>query len=307
MNWQTKVEIPPLKERIRYKDKVLFLGSCFASEIGSVMRDLRFDAEVNPFGVMFNPASISLSLERLSSGKEFAGSDIFLEGDIWKSFYHGSEFAAMSADGFLESNNQILRNASRHFHESKFVVLTLGTSWIYRENKGGKVVSNCHKLPASAFNREFLDAQESFSLIRYWIDKYPQKQWIITVSPVRHLKDGARGNQISKANLIVASAMLEKYSPSVSYFPTYEIFMDELRDYRFYASDMVHPSADSVRYIWEKFLDFAVSQECNDKIKLVGKLNLMKRHKVLFRESKDYKLFLIKMEEIEQKITSMDL
>lgn len=307
MNWQTKVEIAPIKERIRYEDKVLFLGSCFATEIGSVMRDLRFNAEVNPFGVMFNPASISLSLERLSSGNEFARSDIFLEGDIWKSFYHGSEFASMSAEGFLEANNEKLRNASRHFHESKYVVLTLGTSWIYREKEGGKVVSNCHKLPASAFEREFLDAQESFALIRYWIDKYPQKQWIITVSPVRHLKDGARGNQLSKANLIVASEMLEQLSPSVSYFPAYEIFMDELRDYRFYASDLVHPSADSIRYVWEKFLDFAISQECNNKIKLVEKLNLMKRHKVLFPESKDYKLFLKKIEEIEQKIASMCL
>ncbi len=305
MRWQTKVEIAPLKKKILYSDKIFFMGSCFASEIGAQMRDLRFDVLVNPFGVMFNPASVALSLERLDSCTLFVEKDILKVGDMFKSFYHGSEFAWESKGEFLKSNNEILKSSAKHFHSCNQVVITLGTSWIFKEKASRQVVSNCHKLAASNFERVSLSSEESAELLYRFIEKYKDKQWILTVSPVRHLKDGAHGNQLSKSKLLLAADLLVNSLPNVSYFPAYELFMDELRDYRFYASDMVHPRAQALKYVWERFREFAIDTLCDNKIKMVDSLNQMRRHRPLFRGSKDYKELLNKIEQLEEKLSKL--
>lgn len=305
MIWQTKVDIVPLKEKISYNDKILFMGSCFANEIGTQMNDLRFDALVNPFGVMFNPASVALSLERLDKCNLFVEEELLFAGDIYKSFYHGSEFACESKEEFLNSNNEALVKASKHFHESNYIIITLGTSWVFKEIKSNRVVSNCHKLPASHFERISLSSEESANLFYPIIEKHKDKQWIFTVSPVRHFKEGAHGNQLSKSRLLIASDLLENSFPNVTYFPTYELFMDELRDYRFYASDMVHPSVDAIKYVWNCFVDFAINNRCYTKLKMVESLNQMCKHKPLFPRSKDYNEFLKKIKQLEEKITKL--
>lgn len=307
MKWQTKVEITPLKEKILYSDKILFMGSCFAGEVGTQMRDLRFDVLTNPFGVMFNPASIALSLKRLDGCTLFVEEDIFTTGDLYKSFYHGSEFAWESKEEFLRSNNEILKKASQHFQKSKQVVITFGTSWIFKDKSSRQVVSNCHKLPASNFERTSLSSEDVFALFAPFIEKYKEKQWILTVSPVRHLKDGAHGNQLSKSKLLIATDLLTQSFSNVTYFCAYELFMDELRDYRFYASDMVHPSADAIRYIWERFREFAIAPECETKIKMVESLNQMRKHRPLFPGSKEFQEFLQKIEQLEEKISIAQL
>ena len=305
--WQTMVQTEPLKERILYNHKILFAGSCFASEIGGRMKDLRFKASVNPFGVLFNPASIALSLERLDSSVPFSPSELIISGDIVKSFMHGSEFAAKNAEEFLRINNKILENSAEHFKEAKWVVLTLGTSWIYRDKRSGMIVSNCHKLPADMFLREALSPEAIEEILGQIIERHHDKNWILTVSPIRHMKDGATGNQLSKARLLLASNALSERFSNVFYFPAYEIFMDELRDYRFYASDLVHPSTDAIDYIWERFCDFAIDASCEPVMSQVAALNKMKQHRPLFPESKDYSQFLKKIEELEAKIASKRL
>lgn len=302
MRWQTVVDLAQTNSKILYKDKITLLGSCFANEIGSKLLELRFMAELNPFGTLFNPASIALSLRRLIDKTPFTQEEIFCDRGVWKSFYHSSAFASMSAEEFLIENNRRLAKAASHFEESKFVILTFGTSWIYRAVESGEIVSNCHKLPSSNFNREFLEHDSSYTLLAPIIERYPNKEWIITVSPVRHFKEGAHGNQISKAHLLILSNKLEQNYKNVSYFPSYEIFMDELRDYRFYASDMVHPSSDSINYIWDRFRESAISHDCDTLIDLVSKVNALKGHRPFFLESEDYKQMVIKVDKLEQKI-----
>ena len=305
--WQTLVVAEPLKERIKYSHKVLFIGSCFANEIGNRMQNLRFKTLVNPFGVLFNPASIAISLKRIESESPFTANELIKAGDIYKSFMHGSEFASSSEEEFLEKNNKLLSAASSHFKDSSWIVVTLGTSWIYKERRSGQVVSNCHKLPSDMFVREAMKAGEIEELLSEIVERHPEKNWVFTVSPIRHLKDGANGNQLSKARLLLATnALVEKY-PNAYYFPAYEIFMDELRDYRFYAEDMIHPSDESVGYIWERFCEFALDASCESVMSDVTSLIKMKQHRPLFPQSEDYKQFLVKIADLEAKIASKGL
>ena len=302
MKFATKVEITPLEKRVNYSNKLLFMGSCFAAEIGAKLKSLRFDVSVNPFGVLYNPASIALSFERLESGLPFEATELIKSGDIYKSFMHGSEFAAMGEGDFLDKNNNILAEASLHFKESKWISVSLGTSWIYREKSSGRIVSNCHKLPSSCFFREILSIEEILTSLSPIIENYSGKEWIFTVSPIRHWKDGAHGNQLSKARLLLAIENLSERFDNVHYFPAYELMMDELRDYRFYADDMLHPSSFAVEYIWDKFKEFVIDIGCSSRMQKITALNSMYNHKPIFSESKEYRLFLEKIRELEMEI-----
>ena len=307
MRWQTEVLISPLKERINYKDNIIFMGSCFAAEMGEKMKELRFRVVVNPFGVLFNPGSISISLERVQRCEFFREEELIKSGDIYKSFFHGSEFASISKDEFLFANNSVLKDVSDHYKSCRWVVLTLGTSWVYRERKSGKIVSNCHKIAPSFFERTPMEVDEIVASLAPAIENNPDKRWIITVSPVRHLKEGANGNQMSKARLLLAIEILVKRFSNVFYFPAYEIFMDQLRDYRFYAADMIHPSKEAVNFIWEQFSSFALDRSCDKIMKQVNELNLMKSHRPIFPESGDYKRLLEKIAILEQDLAKMGL
>ncbi len=307
MRWQTEVEITPLQNRILYTDKILFLGSCFANEIGSIMRSLRFDILINPFGVLFNPGSVAAAIERVESMHFFTEEDVIQAGDLYKSFFHGSSFAAHSCEEFLADNNALLAEASAHYKHSEWVVVTLGTSWVYRDKRRGVIVSNCHKLPDSQFERFSMAPEEIADMLSPMIERSPHKRWVFTVSPVRHLKDGANGNQLSKARLLLAVDILRERFKNIFYFPAYEIFMDQLRDYRFYASDMVHPSSDSIAFIWETFMRYAVDNSCGERIKMVSSLNLLKSHRPIFPDSNEYKNLLKKIAILEQKIAELKL
>ena len=302
MKFITKVEIIPMEKRLDYSHKLLFMGSCFASEIGERLLSLRFDAKVNPFGVLYNPASIAVSLERLESGRLFEFGELIKSGDIYKSFMHGSEFAAMSAEDFLEKNNAILSESSNHFHKSDWIAISLGTSWVYRLKESGQIVSNCHKLPSSHFNREILSVDEIVCLLSPIVERYPEKEWIFTVSPIRHWKDGADGNQRSKARLLLAVEKLCAKFGNVHYFPAYELMMDELRDYRFYADDMIHPSSLAVDYIWRGFAEFAIDGGAAPRMKKVATLNSMLSHRPIFPDSKEYKKFTDKIKELQEEL-----
>ncbi len=294
---QTEIKIQPLEQTIAYGDGLLFLGSCFADEVGGICRGLGFDAMVNPFGVLYNPASIAQSVERLNSGKPFSHEDVIAVGEgQYCTFSHNTAFWNNSEVALLEQVNQSLVEAHTHFLDSKWVVISLGTSWVFQDKETQKVVSNCHKLPASQFERKFLSMEESTQFLSEMVRRHAEKQFIFTVSPLRHLKDGLHENQLSKAALLLAVNEVCKVFGNAYYFPAYEILMDELRDYRFYKEDMVHPTEQAVRYIWECFIDFAIDPKEKPAMRAAAELKQMLQHRPLFPESEAFKKFELQKE-----------
>ena len=292
MLFHTEIKTTPLKHTIIYGDSLLFLGSCFADEVGSLCRGLGFDALVNPFGVLYNPASIAQSVERLYRGEPFCHEDVIAVGEgQYCTFSHNTAFWNSSEKTLLEQVNQSLAEAHVHFAKSKWMVISLGTSWVFRYKANGSVVSNCHKLPANQFERQFLSVEQSFRYLSEIVQQHSEKQFIFTVSPLRHLKDGLHENQLSKAALLLAVDEVCKAFDNAHYFPAYEILLDELRDYRFYKEDMVHPTEQTVRYIWERFTDFAIDPKEKPAMKAAAELKQMLQHRPVFPESEAFKKF----------------
>ena len=295
---QTEIKIQPLEQTIHYGDGLLFLGSCFADEVGGLCRGLGFDALVNPFGVLYNPASIAQSVTRLDNGKPFTSEEVIRVGEgQYCTFSHNTAFWNVSESALLEQVNQSLAEAHAHFVKSKWIILSLGTSWVFRDKENGLVVSNCHKLPAARFERVFLSVEQSVHYLAEIVQRHPEKQFIFTVSPLRHLKDGLHENQLSKAALLLAVDQVCKQFGNAHYFPAYEILLDELRDYRFYKEDMVHPTEQAVHYIWERFADFAIDPKEKPAMKAAAELKQMLQHRPLFSESEAYKKYELKRKE----------
>ena len=256
---QTPVTDAGCKVGISYKDRILMIGSCFTDNIGTLLKNYGFNVCINPFGTLYNPASVTQSIRRLLECKEFTMDDCIEIGAGDKrfcSFGHHTSFARPSVEEFIENANTRLKEACEFFKSCNKVIITLGTSWCFRHVEKDIIVSNCLKRHPKEFVREFLAASETASMLKEIMALCPDKEFIFTVSPIRHFKDGAHGNQLSKASLL-----LGVNEAGAEYFPSYEIMMDELRDYRFYAEDMCHPSAQAVNYIGERFLNWALPQE----------------------------------------------
>lgn len=280
---QTPVFIQPSRVSVSLSDTVMVLGSCFADNIGSRMSDYGFNVCVNPFGTLYNPVSLANAVARLESGIPFSENDCVDMGagaGLVCSFSHHTSFARPSREQFLSDANSSLEEAHRFWLKTNKVLITLGTSYCYRNLASGEVVANCLKRPAAEFSREMLSLGNVSILLDVLVSRHPDKQFIFTVSPVRHLSDGAHANQLSKSTLLLA---LDKLSlnPDIDYFPAYEIFMDELRDYRFYAEDMSHPSSQAVDYIWERFCEFAVPDSEKDVLQKNIKACRQSRHRPL--------------------------
>lgn len=261
MKLQTPVADEKCRVGISYDDKIMMLGSCFSDNIGKRLSELGFDVCVNPFGTLYNPASIASAVSRLVNGEHFTEKDCVEIGAGCErvcSFSHHTSFSGTDAKEFLTKANDALDTASRFFRECNKVIITLGTSWCFRHVNTGKIVSNCLKHPAVEFQRERLEAQEIATLLKDIIETGcgKRKEYIFTVSPIRHFKDGAHGNQLSKAGLLLGIDSV--IGDRAEYFPAYEIVMDELRDYRFYAEDMCHPTSQTTEYILERFLGWAL-------------------------------------------------
>ena len=269
MKLQTLVADAQCKVGISYNDKITMLGSCFADNVGKLLDNYGFDVCVNPFGTLYNPVSILRSIERLISRTPFTEDDCIEIGagdSRFCSFSHHTSFAQGSKEEFITNANKALESSARHFAESTKVIITLGTSWCFRNVTTGNIVSNCLKRPSAEFVRERLSAGQTTDCLTRIMelckkaesDTFKSKKFIFTVSPIRHFKDGAHGNQISKAGLLLGIEDALNHGKA-DYFPSYEIMMDELRDYRFYAEDMCHPTAQAVEYIGERFLGWALS------------------------------------------------
>ena len=262
MKLQTPVADDKCRVGISYNDKIMMLGSCFTDNIGKQLLNYGFDVCVNPFGTLYNPASIYESVLRLIQGTPFTEEDCTQIGagsERICSFHHHTTFARETKQEFLDNANQALKKASEFFKECNKVIITLGTSWCYRHLATDRIVCNCLKHPAAEFVREFLPSDQTAAILSSIISACKDKEFIFTVSPIRHFKDGAHGNQLSKSALLLgADSAIRANAKCADYFPAYEIVMDELRDYRFYAEDMCHPSAQAVDYIRERFLNWAL-------------------------------------------------
>ena len=242
------------------------LGSCFTDNIGGQLKNFGFDVCVNPFGTLYNPASVLSAVKRLISKEPFTEADCVRigAGDMrFCSYYHHTSFARASQEEFLNNANAALAEAAEFFNNCNKVIITLGTSWCYRHIERDMIVSNCLKHPAAEYKREFLPAGQTADILAEIMEicnRITHKEFIFTVSPIRHFKDGAHGNQISKASLLVGidQVLNSELCCKADYFPSYEIMMDELRDYRFYAEDMCHPTLQAVNYIRERFLGWAL-------------------------------------------------
>lgn len=259
---QTPVEAGRSKVGVSLNDKIVILGSCFADNMGQKMVDLGFDVCLNPFGTLYNPVSVCNSVARLTSGIPFSKDECVQMGagaGLVCSFSHHTSFARRTEDEFLQVANASLKEASLRWKAASKVIITLGTAWIYEYTRSGETVSNCLKIEAKEFTRRRLSVRETATLLMNMIARHPEKEFMFTVSPIRHFKDGAHGNQISKSTLMLAlDEVLAKFPERCEYFPAYEIVLDELRDYRFYAADMIHPSDQAVDYLWSRFVGFAV-------------------------------------------------
>lgn len=276
----TKIEQRPLAVRISLSDRTMILGSCFADNMGERMVSGGFDAMVNPFGTLYNPSSIASSIERLDSCTLFTPGDCVQMGagaDQICSFHHHTSFARYTVEEFLENANSKLMTASEFWHKATKVCITLGTAFVWRRAENGQVVANCLKRPGSEFRRDLLSVSECSSILDNIVRRHPDKEFIFTVSPIRHLGDGAHSNTISKSTLHLALDSLQR-TTGQCYFPAYEIILDELRDYRFYADDLVHPSKLAADAVWERFLECAVPSYEHETIRINAQAAKRMRH-----------------------------
>jgi hypothetical protein len=257
MELRTTFNIEPSPDKITYNDKVMFIGSCFASSIGSQMEVGRLPVMINPAGAVFNTVSVCNTLDTITKRKEYFIDDLHFYDGAWLSFCHYTDFSSPDPSKVLEKINKRSKEAYEFLKHTRFLFITLGTSRVYRLRKSGMIVSNCHKIPPEQFEPKLLTVQEIVTLWSEQLDKlhlyFPELKVIFTVSPVRHWKDGAHGNQVSKSILFLAVEELLKHTTLPQYFPAYELVMDDLRDYRFYNDDMLHPSTSAINYIWEAF------------------------------------------------------
>lgn len=273
------------------------MGSCFASNIANKLTENGFDA-CNPFGALYNPISIAQGIQYAIQGTPVQQTDLFLQDEKWHHIDFHSDFSHSDKQTALQQINQAIARAHQAWQNSHVLIITLGTAWCYTWNQTGKVASNCHRLPTQQFKRHRLSLEQIVACLSDICTKASDKQIIVTVSPIRHLKDGAHQNNLSKALLLLACEQIEKQLDNVSYFPSYEIMMDELRDYRFYADDMTHPSPLAVQYIWQRFSETffteTTQKACIERLKITQ----MQQHRPSNTQSEAYR-------QLQEKIATM--
>ncbi len=265
MKLQTIVDIKPSEWKIGYEDKILLLGSCFSDEIGAQMKQRYMQVTCNPFGTLYNPLSIAQAINLQIFNSSNCKLPLVEYDGLWHSMAHHGSFSRPAKEEAEEAVNESIIAMQKALNEATVVIVTFGTAWVYEMK--GDVVGNCHKLPEKLFTRRRLSVEDIVAAWRPILEQYKDKHWIFTVSPIRHIKDGLHENQLSKATLLQAVEVISHQLSVVSYFPSYEIVLDELRDYRFYADDLVHPSSMAVSYIWERFVDtFCTNQTKNELV-----------------------------------------
>jgi hypothetical protein len=292
MDFRTEVKIPSTDLRVSYRSGTLLMGSCFTENIGNRMEDLLFPADTNPFGIIYNPSSLFRNLWALLDVRNYKKEDLHSHNDLWFSYDHHGEFSSPDPDNCLNNINKRIKTSHENLKTTGTLILTWGTAWVFVSRITKNVVSNCHKVPAEKFQRHLLSVTQivdTYSKLFAKIRKdFPDLKILLTVSPVRHLKDGAEMNTISKSTLILAAHELTGNFSYCDYFPAYEIAMDDLRDYRYYKSDMVHPNKQMGNYIWEKFSGAYFDAETRQISRNIQKFFSAANHKPFHPHSKQY-------------------
>ncbi len=301
MNLQTKITLEPQKfDQIDYDSKVLLLGSCFSENIGNKFEYYKFQSTVNPFGILFQPLAIENLITRAINKDYYLDNDLYYNNEQWSCLDAHSKFNNASKEDLLTDLNSEIDNTNQQLKDATHVVITLGTSWVYRHIASDVIVANCHKLLQKQFLKELLSVEqitESLDAIVSLIKSVnPKVSVLFTVSPVRHIKDGFIENTRSKSHLLTAIHQLVEPRDQIHYFPSYEIMMDELRDYRFYNADMLHPNALAVDYIWEKFKAVWFSEEALKTSEIVASIQAKKAHRPFNPSSEAHQQFLIKLQ-----------
>lgn len=315
MDFYTPITLPKPPFRFSHRDTIALMGSCFVENIGQILEEERFNVDINPFGTLYNPASIAAGLRRLLSGCPYGREELFERDGLFHSFDHHSRFSAASAAECLARVNERFVHAAGRLRQTDRLVITFGSAFVYTLKETGRIVGNCHKLPERAFERRRLEVEEIaddwIALIPELVAASPGIRLLFTVSPIRHWRDGAHENQLSKATLLLAIDRINQVFPErTAYFPAYEIMMDELRDYRFYADDMIHPAPLAVRHIWQRFSGSWLTDESLELLKEWKEIKKALEHKPFHPESEAYRRFInqtmLKIERINQKFPFFD-
>ncbi len=303
MKFQTQIPMKPGNNLLDYNSGIVLLGSCFVEHMGEKLRYFKFRELQNPFGILFHPAAIANLTERIKTGQAYTEGDIFQHNGRWHCFDTHSDRSGNTPGEVVTGINKTIANASDYLRTATHVIITLGTAWGYRLNETGILVANCHKVPQSRFSKELASVtaiEEDIIRIRENLRAVnPGIHLIFTISPVRHLKDGFVENQRSKAHLITA---LHRVLEEDTYFPSYEIVMDELRDYRFYAEDMIHPGKTAIDYIWEKFTQNYISPEAVPVMKEVDAIRKGRSHRAFAPDSEQHLRFL---DQLQRRIEAL--
>ncbi len=283
MNFRTKIDIKTSEKKINHEQNLLLIGSCFTIEIGEILAKKGFKLQVNPFGIQYNPLSIEKCIKEISDKKIYSENNLFFHEGKYHSFMHHSTFSNANKEECLNAIQQKIENTK--LNEIDVIIITLGTAWIYRLASTNEVVSNCHKLPEQQFVRSRISIKECVASLDNMIQSLKQQNpdihIIFTVSPIRHFRDGAIENSLSKSTLLLSIDEIKKSYPDIDYFPSYEILIDELRDYRFYATDMNHPSCVAIEYIYERFAETYFSSQTMNVAKTKEKEWKHQHHKQL--------------------------
>lgn len=313
--FRTQFAVTPCPSTMDHSSKVYLIGSCFSEHISQKLTNNKFSILSNPFGIIFNPISLANSIRRQMKGFWVNPMEIFENGSVFRSFDFHSNCGHPDKEEAIRRMNDALRSGKIFLDKCSHLIITFGTSLVYTEKNTGKVVANNHKMPASLFEKRQLSPEEIVAdwtdLIRELKIKYPSLQIIFTLSPVRHLKDGAVENALSKAVLLQSIHQLKHNFSDIYYFPSYEIMMDDLRDYRFYTKDMLHPNEVAVDYIWEIFKKVCINETCYSIIGQLEQIHTAMLHKPFFPELKEHEEFKLKMldkiEKLQKEYSGVDL
>lgn len=309
MKFSTPVHIPPFPFTIQHQETLMLCGSCFSANIGQKLKQAKLNTCVNPFGIIYNPISLANSFKHIIENHHYTVKELYHHQDKWISWNHHGSFSSTQATTALETINHHITQSNQKLKKLKTIILTLGSAWVYEWKETGQIVANCHKLPSSSFTKRLLKTEEVVKAISEIMTCLPQVNFVLTVSPVRHIKDGLYENNLSKSVLHSAVNDIINQHKNGFYFPAYELVIDELRDYRFYKEDMVHPNQQAIDYVWEKFSSTFFNQNTTELIQKIEKVQNAAQHQPFNFDSDQHQTFIKKqlsiMDEIEQQNPSL--
>jgi GSCFA family len=306
MNFFSNIDIKPLPQPINYEHKIMLMGSCFTEHIGNNLDDLKFNVLQNPNGILFETASVCKSLTGYLDNKQYTGEELSYQNELWQSWDHHSRFSNPDKEKALEGINQSQQKAHEFIKEADWLIITLGSSFVYRLKETNSFVANCHKAPGTWFEKYLIPIAEQIELLDNTIHRLfysnPKLKIIFTISPVRHLRDGVVDNNRSKARLIETVHHLVNKFDRLYYFPAYELVIDVLRDYRFYDIDLAHPNYAATQFVMEHFAEFGFDKATQDLMKEIKQLVTARNHKPFHPESNQHRQFLKQQNEKAQAL-----